>query len=111
MNIRKMIILLIFTAFWVTPYISSQATDRGKKIVYLGSEEGRVIFDGQIHASKGISCNDCHTNYANTAVQLFETQKKGLISMADHESGTKCFVCHNDQKAFSDCKGCHFKMN
>jgi len=112
MNIKKIVCLLLaLTAFWIVPNTSSQATDRGASIVYRGGEQGRVIYDGQIHVSKGFICKDCHTNYAKTGVQLFGTYKKGLISITDHESGTKCFTCHNDKVAFSDCKGCHLEKN
>jgi len=108
MNIKKLVFLLLsLTVFWIAPYISSHATDRGKSILYRGGEQGKVIFDGQIHASKGFYCRDCHTDYAKTGIQLFETQKKGLISITDHDTGTKCFACHNGQTAFSECQGCH----
>ena len=108
MNNRKGVFLLLtLTAFWIAPYNSSLATDRGSSIVYRGGEQGRVIFDGQIHASKGFTCRDCHTDYAKTGIQLFETHKKGLISNIDLDTGTKCFTCHNGRTAFSTCKGCH----
>lgn len=75
------------------------ATD-GKALLYGGGGEGRVIFDGQLHAAKGYVCNDCH-------LTLFPTQRKGLITFADHKTGGQCFACHNGKVAFKTCSGCH----
>ena len=73
-----------------------------KALLYGGAGQGKVIFDGRLHASKGYVCNDCHS-------AIFDTQKKALISMDDHSSTTKCFACHNGTKAFNDCEKCHRK--
>jgi hypothetical protein len=32
-----------------------------------------------------------------------------MISIADHGSDRKCFACHNDKAAFSNCAQCHRK--
>jgi c(7)-type cytochrome triheme protein len=75
------------------------ATD-GTTLLYGGGGEGRVTFDGQLHAAKGYVCNDCH-------LTLFSTQKKALISFDDHKTATLCFACHDGHVAFGQCHGCH----
>ena len=77
---------------------------------YRGGGQGKVIFDHQLHASKGSRCNDCHTDFSGTGKQLFATRKQGLISQADHKSGAKCFACHDGKSAFDDCARCHYKI-
>ena len=76
---------------------------RDKALLYGGAGQGRVIFDGRLHASKGLVCNDCHS-------AIFATQKKALISMNDHSDAVACFVCHDGTKVFNDCEGCHRKF-
>ena len=76
---------------------------------YRGGGQGSVTFDHRMHASKGYTCLDCHTSLPSTGKQLFQTQKQGLISIADHGSDRKCFACHNDNAAFSNCGQCHRK--
>jgi phosphate transport system substrate-binding protein len=74
---------------------------------YRGGGQGRVTFDHGTHASKGYACVDCHTRLPSTGTQLFQTQKQGLISVADHSSDRKCFACHNGKTAFTTCDQCH----
>jgi c(7)-type cytochrome triheme protein len=74
---------------------------------YRGGGQGTVTFDHGTHASKGYVCMDCHTKLPSTGTQLFETQKQGLISVADHSSDRKCFACHNGVIAFNTCDQCH----
>jgi phosphate transport system substrate-binding protein len=74
-----------------------------KVLIYGGAAQGKVIFDHKMHASKGKVCNDCHS-------AIFETAKKALISMDDHSSDKKCFVCHNGTKVFNECGQCHRKF-
>jgi c(7)-type cytochrome triheme protein len=108
MYLRKVMLhFLILATLWILPDASMHATERGKTIVYRGGGQGRVVFDGHVHSAKGYTCRDCHTDYAKTGRQLFETQRKGLISTIDHENRTKCFVCHNGLTAFYKCEGCH----
>ena len=86
---------------------TSMAVPSGKTVEFAGEKgPGKVIFDGKIHADKGLKCNDCHT-------KLFK-MKKGAeqITKADHEAGTLCFSCHNGTKAFAtanNCNKCHKK--
>ena len=78
------------------------ATGGGKALMYGGAGQGKVIFDGRLHASKGLVCNDCHS-------KIFGTWKKALITMDDHYNNKACFVCHNGTKVFNDCDQCHRK--
>jgi len=81
-------------------------------IVYRGGTEGKVVFDHQLHASKGSRCDDCHTDYLRTGKALFATRKQGLITFADHSTATKCFACHNgrnQKESFDECGQCHRK--
>ncbi len=95
-------ILFVFIAVFA---VSDRAfsTGNGNVLIYGGAGQGKVIFDGRIHASKGLVCGDCHT-------KVFETRKKALITMADHSEEKACFVCHNGKKAFNDCEKCHRKF-
>lgn len=76
------------------------ATPGGKTIVYGGAGQGRVVFDGRLHASMGYACKRCHAD-------LFPTRKKALISMDLHGNGTSCFACHDGATASFECQSCH----
>lgn len=80
------------------------ATGGGKALLYGGAGQGKVIFDGRVHASKGFVCKDCHGG-------IFDTHKKALITMDDHSKPKACFVCHNGTKAFAECDQCHRKFS
>lgn len=92
-------------------------------ISYRGGIEGKVMFSHKQHASEGIRCNDCHTDYNGTDKQLFTTRKQGLITIEDHGNEVKCFACHNGKgisennaagsflekwDVFDDCRRCHY---
>jgi c(7)-type cytochrome triheme protein len=81
---------------------AAQATS-DKALLYGGAGQGRVIFDGRLHASKGLVCNDCHS-------AIFATKKQALITMANHGESVSCFVCHDGSKVFNDCDQCHRKF-
>ena len=74
---------------------------------YRGGGQGSITFDHGMHASKGYVCLDCHTKLPSTGTQLFQTQKQGRISLADHDSNRSCFACHNGEVAAADCEHCH----
>jgi hypothetical protein len=97
-----------------------------RTIKYRGGDEGPVVFNHQLHASKGIRCKECHTSFKATGEQLFATRKRGLISFEDHATDTKCFACHNGKvvpakqpqaplhdwsHASDDCNHCHYSNN
>ena len=77
---------------------------------YRGGGQGKVVFDHQLHASKGARCNDCHTDFSGTGKQLFATRRRVLITQADHKSNAACFACHHGKAAFADCARCHYKI-
>ena len=79
------------------------ATGDGKALIYGGAGQGKVIFDGREHASRGMVCSDCHT-------KIFETRKNARITMDDHNGDQACFVCHDGKKAFNHCGQCHRKF-
>jgi phosphate transport system substrate-binding protein len=74
-----------------------------KALLYGGAGQGKVIFDGRLHASKGLACMDCHS-------AIFATKKEALITMANHGEKVACFVCHDGKKVFNDCDLCHRKF-
>jgi thiosulfate reductase cytochrome b subunit len=89
---------------------AASAGGRLPTLSYRGGGRGKVVFDHQLHASKGFRCNDCHTDFAGTGKQLFATRKQGLITFADHRAATKCFACHKGGGVPDDCDHCHRKI-
>ena len=83
------------------------AVASGKKIEYPDGTTGKVIFDGKVHADKGLKCSDCHP-------KLFPMKKGTGFKMADLNAGKACGTCHNGEKAFktndnANCSKCHKK--
>ncbi len=99
---RHLIFIMLVLAFLLASG-GAGATGDGKSLLYGGAGQGKVIFDGRTHASAGFVCNDCH-------LQIFQTAKKALITMDDHNNGKACFSCHNGTKAFNECGKCHRKF-
>jgi c(7)-type cytochrome triheme protein len=99
------VIVCILAALLLLFVISGVAMSigEGKVLIYGGAGQGKVIFDHNTHASKGMVCNNCHA-------AIFDTHKKALITMEDHSSDKKCFACHNGKKAFNECSQCHRKF-
>ncbi len=86
---------------------SAMAVPPGKTLDFAGGAAGKVVFDGKIHADKGLKCNDCHT-------KIFPMKKGTKITMADMNAGKNCGTCHNGEKAFkssdaASCAKCHKK--
>jgi len=79
----------------------------GKTATY-DTPQGKVTFDGKVHASAGLKCPDCHT-------KIFPMKKDaGKAKMADINAGQACGTCHNGDKAFktsdpANCGKCHKK--
>jgi len=110
-HISLMVALLAAMAMALPPRPLAGA-GRLPLLVYRGGAEGKVVFDHQLHASKGSRCNDCHTDYQGTGKPLFVTRKQGLITFADHSTAAKCFACHsgkNQKESFDECGQCHRK--
>jgi hypothetical protein len=112
--------LVMFLGSFLAPW-QVQAAGHIPLILYRGGTRGRVVFDHQTHASKGLRCDDCHSDFAHTGKALFFTRKQGLITFEDHQTATKCFACHDgkgpvesaksalsDRRgAFNECTRCH----
>ncbi len=87
---------------------SANAVPSGKTVEFMPKDAGKVLFDGAVHAKKGLTCADCHP-------ALFK-MKKGAdaITMKDMEAGKFCGACHNGTRAFNvkdagNCTKCHKK--
>jgi c(7)-type cytochrome triheme protein len=97
------VVILVIVAF----VGSALAVPPGKTVEYEGGGAGKVVFDGKIHADKGLKCNDCHT-------KIFPMKKGGKYTMADMNAGKNCGECHNGTKSFKSsdpatCGKCHKK--
>ncbi|MGE5300868.1 MAG: cytochrome c3 family protein [Acidobacteriota bacterium] len=99
---------LILTVFIALAFVGSAlAVPAGKTVEFKDGAMGKVIFDGKVHADKGLKCNDCHT-------KIFPMKKSEKLTMAAMNEGKECGTCHNGEKAFSvkdakDCAKCHKK--
>ena len=124
MRLHLTIIFAALTALWLGAGTGTVAAGgREPTLRYRGGPQGPVVFNHQLHASRGFRCNDCHTNFAGTGKILFTTRKQGFITFADHRTATKCFACHDGKDAteeakspfydgrgaFDDCERCHYK--
>lgn len=104
----RLVIALIAIAIAVVFIGSAMAVPPGKTVEFAGGGAGKVVFDGKIHADKGLKCNDCHT-------KIFQMKKGAVkITMADMNAGKNCGECHNGTKAFkssdaANCAKCHKK--
>ncbi len=104
----KIFTVLLTLAIAVMFIGSAMAVPPGKTVEFAGGTAGKVVFDGKVHADKGLKCNDCHT-------KIFPMKKGATkITMADINAGKFCGECHNGTKAFSakdaaNCGKCHKK--
>lgn len=105
----KLLTILLTIAIAVTFVCSAMAVPTGKTAEFAGGSMGKVVFDGKIHADKGLKCNDCHT-------KIFPMKKPGAEGSAKiaspHKAGDHCFACHDGKKAFTfegNCTKCHKK--
>ena len=102
------IITTVLTLIIAVMFVGSAMAVPPGKTVEFDNPGGKVVFDGKVHADKGLKCNDCHT-------KIFK-MKKGSekITMADMNAGKNCGTCHNGEKAFkssdaANCGKCHKK--
>lgn len=101
----KTFLTTIITVMAIGFFSLASAVPPGMTVEFTKSPMGKVVFSGQVHADKGLKCDDCHP-------KIFE-QKKGTaqIKMEDHQKGEKfCFTCHNGTKSFKadgNCNRCH----
>lgn len=105
---KKFLVAALVVVVTFALAVSAFAVPAGKTVEFDGKGAGKVVFDGKIHAGKGLKCADCHPG-------LFK-MKKGAdaITMKDLNDGKLCGACHNGTKAFSvkdaaNCAKCHAK--
>jgi len=103
----KLLTILLTFAIGLVFIGSAMAVPPGKTVEFKDGAMGKVVFDGKVHADKGLKCNDCHT-------KIFPMKKGTKLTMADMNSGKFCGECHNGTKAFAtkdpaNCSKCHKK--
>jgi c(7)-type cytochrome triheme protein len=107
---RKLSVLALAVATMLVLALSAYAVPSGKTVEFEPKGAAKVVFDGKVHADKGLKCADCHS-----APALFKMKKGGdVITMSDINAGKFCGACHNGTKAFSakdaaNCSKCHKK--
>jgi len=102
---KKTLVLALTLIIAVAFIGSALAVPAGKTVEFEGGGAGKVVFDGKVHADKGLKCNDCHT-------AIFQMKKgSAKITMKEINAGKQCGTCHNGDKAFKAiaCKKCHEK--
>ncbi len=98
---------IVLTVCIVVALVSSAfAVMSGKVVVYEGKGTGKVVFDGTVHANKGLTCVDCHPS-------PFQMKTGGdEITMESMNRHKTCGVCHDGIKTFKaddpkNCGKCH----
>jgi c(7)-type cytochrome triheme protein len=106
---RKFLVVALVVVVTFAMSVSAFAVPAGKTVEFDGKGAGKVVFDGKMHADKGLKCADCHQS------GLFKMKKGGeVLTMKDMEAGKNCGACHNGTKAFgvkdaATCAKCHVK--
>jgi c(7)-type cytochrome triheme protein len=106
---KKIFVLALAVVVTLAMAATVFAVPAGKTVEFDGKGAGKVVFDGKVHADKGLKCADCHQS------GLFKMKKGGdVITMKDMNEGKNCGGCHNGTKAFSakdaaNCAKCHKK--
>jgi c(7)-type cytochrome triheme protein len=101
--------ILAAALFMSLTLTNAMAVQSGKTLDW-DSPQGKVTFDGKVHADKGLKCADCHTKPA-----IFKMKKGSTaMKMAELNAGKLCGECHNGTKAFktndnANCTKCHKK--
>jgi c(7)-type cytochrome triheme protein len=106
---KKLLVFFLAVVVTLAMAASAFAVPSGKTVEFEAKGQGKVVFDGKIHAEKGNKCADCHQS------GLFKMKKGAdVFTMKDMEAGKKCGACHNGTKAFgvkdaATCVKCHKK--
>lgn len=102
----------IFLAVFMAVAGNGHASTCGDAVVYEGKGAGQVLFDGKLHAAKGLTCADCHEGEMFSPA-LFSMQKgSNDITMRKMELGRSCGHCHEvSMKDTLSCDKCHKKMS
>ena len=106
---KKLLVIAIVMIVTFALSMTAFAVPAGKTVELDGKGAGKVVFDGKVHAAKGLKCADCHPG-------VFK-MKKGVEvhTMKDMEAGKNCGVCHKEGgkafgvKAADTCAKCHKK--
>ena len=87
--------------------VAAQAVPPGLQPTWPTKTAGTVVFDGTLHADKGLGCDSCHVG------GMFQTRKDSTpMNMDAIKKEQYCGACHNGTKAFGtkdakSCKRCH----
>lgn len=106
---KKFFVLALVVVVTLAMAASAFAVPAGKTVEFDGKGAGKVVFDGKVHADKGLKCADCHQS------GLFKMKKGGdTLTMKEMDGGKNCGACHNGTKAFAtkdaaSCAKCHKK--
>jgi c(7)-type cytochrome triheme protein len=98
----------VMAALLIAVFAGSVGAVPPGKTAEWDTANGKVVFDGKVHADKGLKCTDCHS-------KIFKMKKGSTeMKMADINAGKFCGVCHNGTKAFAtsapaNCGKCHKK--
>jgi c(7)-type cytochrome triheme protein len=103
----KMVVTMVAVVITAVLFIgSAMAVPPGKSVEYAGGGAGKTVFDGSVHANKGLGCNDCHPS-------PFQMRKGSTeIKMEAVSRHKSCGACHDGTKAFKaedkkNCVKCH----
>jgi c(7)-type cytochrome triheme protein len=102
------VVLPVIVLLFLLPALSL-AVPEGLTLTWTGGGAGAVVFDGTIHAKKGLNCDACHV-----AGQFHTRKGADPINMDALKKDQYCGTCHNGTKAFgtkdkASCNRCHKK--
>jgi len=94
-KMKKFIVNVLVVVVTFAMAVSAFAVPAGKTVKFTPKGADKVVFDGKVHADKGLKCAACHP-------AVFK-MKKGAdaITMKDMNEGKFCGTCHDGTKAFS----------
>jgi c(7)-type cytochrome triheme protein len=89
---------------------NAHAVASGVTLTFEGKGAGEVVFNGTVHAGKGLVCADCHERH-NFSPALFPMESDiTVITMRRMELGRSCGYCHiNWVTDMLSCSRCHHK--
>ena len=105
---KKCIVFVLAAVVTFALTVPAFAVPAGKTVEFAPKGAGKVVFDGKMHADKGLKCAACHP-------AVFKMKKGAdVITMKDMNDGKFCGTCHDGTKAFSskdaaNCTKCHTK--
>jgi c(7)-type cytochrome triheme protein len=108
---RYILSALVLVLVTILVPLPASAVPEGLTLSWPGGGEGKVVFDGTVHAKKGLHCDLCHV------AGLFQTKYgSDKMTMAEMNRGRFCGACHNGKKVFSTsdpkaCRKCHQGKN